>query len=176
VHTARKNNNGLVIGCILQEKTTTAWSLGAYSKRGARERAKVGGGRCSRERERERERRGETEFAVGAAMKERCSKASAKTETVQLVQQLIIITYTSNKYLLYLVAVAIIIILITYVHNIAQVVTAAGMYVLTALSSSFITLHAHFHRHCYISFFLCFFQLHVTRVSMPITKHFASYD
>jgi len=36
--------------------------LGAYCKRGARERAKVGGGRCSteRERERERERRGET--------------------------------------------------------------------------------------------------------------------
>jgi hypothetical protein len=52
------------------------------------------------------------------AMKERCSKACAKTETVQLVQELIIITYTSNKYLLYIVAVAIII-LVTYVHNIA---------------------------------------------------------
>jgi hypothetical protein len=119
-----------------------------------RERSLVvaGAAQTQRERERERERRGETKFAV-EAMKERCSKACAKTETVQLVQQLIIITYTGNKYLLYQVAVAIII-LITYVHNIAQVVTAAGMYVLTALSSSFMTLHAHIHYHCYIYFLL----------------------
>ncbi len=125
-------------------------------------------------REREKEK-GETKFAVGA-MKERCSKACAKTETVQLVQQLIIITYTSNKYLLYLVAVPIII-LITYVHNIAQVVTAAGMYVCT--HCIIILIH---HSSCSYPLsllhlvFFCFFQPHVNWVSMPITKHFASYD